>query len=237
MGSFAVQALSRGSRSRPWIAATAISTLVLVLLLGLGLILQQILREKPPGNLNPPPLVVQSPPPQVSVTTPLQVVVVKEQTPVNPEGPPRSPTGDTKGSAAVPTSKPPEKIVPPPPKKPEPEPAPLLASADDLKKVEVQIECRDLAEARKQLGELRSRCAADPAPYFYDAVAAFLSVSPPSWTGEPKTLMDRGRELEAKAGPAPDHERMDSLLKNCLLPYLEPADKKTFQDLLGRCIE
>ena len=108
-----------------------------------------------------------------------------------------------------------------------------LTSADELKKVEEQIECGDHAKAREMLRELKSRCAGDPVLSFYDAVAAALAAG--NWSGEPERLISRGRKLET-AGPASSRDRLDAMLK-CLLPYLKLEDKARFQQLLGRSLE
>ena len=115
----------------------------------------------------------------------------------------------------------------------EPKVAPL-ASADDLKKVEEQIQCGDHAKAHELLRELKSRCADDPVLSYYDAVAAALAAG--NWGGEPEALISSGRKLEAKEGPASNRGRLDPMLK-CLLPYLKQEDKARFQHLLGRSIE
>jgi TIR domain len=109
-----------------------------------------------------------------------------------------------------------------------------LTSADDLKKVEEQIECGDQAKARELLRQLKSRCADDPVLSFYDAVAAALAAG--NWSGEPEALISSGRILEEKESPASNRERLDPMLK-CLLLYLKQEDKARFQHLLGRSIE
>ena len=108
-----------------------------------------------------------------------------------------------------------------------------LTSADDLKKVEEQIECGDFAKARELVQQLKCQCANDPVLDFYEAAAAALAAG--SWNGEPETLMRRGQEQEAR-GPAADRGHLDPMLK-CLLPYLKQEDKVRFQKLLGRSIE
>lgn len=205
---------SRGSTLRPWIAGTAILTLGLVF--GLAMIsvrprgkdpIEGPINKPNPGNPDPK----EPPQPPAPVGTPVTSPPLPVAgSPVPGEG--SSPPTKLKAGAAT--------VAP-------------LTSADDLKKVEEQIECGDFAKARELVQQLKCQCANDPVLDFYEAAAAALAAG--SWNGEPETLMRRGQEQEAR-GPAADRGHLDPMLK-CLLPYLKQEDKVRFQKLLGRSIE
>lgn len=81
--------------------------------------------------------------------------------------------------------------------------------------------------------DLKSRCAGDPLPTYYDAVAVLKLQG---WTGEPENLIQEGRKLEQQGGACGDRSRLDPLLES-LLAYLTPEDQLKLQGLLGRTIK
>jgi len=230
---------SRGSTLRPWIAGTAILTLGLVF--GLAMIsvrprgkdpIEGPINKPNPGNPDPK----DPPQPPAPVGTPVTSPALPGAgSPVQGEGS-LAPLGTLATSPSPPGAGSPvpgEGSSPPTKLKAGAATVAPLTSADDLKKVEEQLECGDFAKARELVQQLKCQCANDPVLDFYEAAAAALAAG--SWNGEPETLMRRGQEQEAR-GPAADRGHLDPMLK-CLLPYLKQEDKVRFQKLLGRSIE